>query len=270
MVSLRKRLSWWQVYTLLSFLCMIMITVQFRAFQGSFILKFWDSRIVSYLGAAAVSSLRGDEGFPSFFRSHSDLIRENAALKRELDQSRLQLHQTLQRLAKAEQLAPLHDFLQPFRPGGHYVQVTGQSMSWYDQVVILSCGSEDGFHVNDTVIGVGGLAGRLVHCSPHYSELQTVTNVGFAAAVRFRDSSAQGIIKGTGKHFLTCDYVHAAEIVQPGDIVFTSGKEGLYPPNYPIGSVSAVSKGPLGFLNITVVPFVDLPHLQCVFVISRR
>lgn len=270
MASFGRKIKEWQVYLLLSLACVVAVTVQFRVLKGSALLKLWDSRVLGYLGASAVKSLRDPDGVPAFFRSNSELIRENAQLRQSLEQTRILLQQSYQRLAVVDRFARLHNFISPFRESGVYSQVVCMGLYYCDQAMTITGGWLNGYRVDDPVIGEGGLVGRIVRCGPAFSEVQLVTNAGFAAAGYLRTPGTQGIVKGSGKPVLHFDYVRSYEDIQPGNAVYTSGKDGVFPPNYPVGAVLEVSKGPSGFLHIVVAPFTDFQQVQHVFVILKR
>ena len=65
------------------------------------------------------------------------------------------------------------------------------------------------------------------------------------------------------------EYVSTTEDVRVGDRIVTSGIDGIYPPGYVIGDVSAVRLGSDLHLQISVDPAVDFARLEEVLVVVR-
>jgi rod shape-determining protein MreC len=67
------------------------------------------------------------------------------------------------------------------------------------------------------------------------------------------------------------DYIRKSDDLRPGDIVVTSGLDGIYPPGLPLGSVTMVDKQSLGmFLSAEVSPQAELDRLEEVLVLVDR
>jgi rod shape-determining protein MreC len=77
-------------------------------------------------------------------------------------------------------------------------------------------------------------------------------------------------------------YVNSLEDVEPGDLVVTSGDDGLYPAGIPIGRVSRVAQGPpvpdsppvalargegALFLEISLNPLVEVRRVDYVLLL---
>jgi rod shape-determining protein MreC len=99
--------------------------------------------------------------------------------------------------------------------------------------------------------------------------------VGFraAAAATLERSGAGGLIAGgeggAGDPLMRLDYVSNLVDVQPGERVFTSGQDGIYPPGFPIGTVLDTRPG-AAFRRITVRPAVDVTRLDVVLVVLAK
>jgi rod shape-determining protein MreC len=59
------------------------------------------------------------------------------------------------------------------------------------------------------------------------------------------------------------------ETVSPGDLVLTSGGDGIFPKGLPVGTVTKVSPGSELFLNIRVRPTANLNRLEEVLVVTK-
>src|SRR5437867_2952249 len=77
-----------------------------------------------------------------------------------------------------------------------------------------------------------------------------------AAGALIERSRAQGVVVGSGEERLRMEYVSEVADVVVGDIVVTSGIDGLYPKGFIIGRVEAVEKTGPTFKRISVRPAV--------------
>jgi rod shape-determining protein MreC len=81
-------------------------------------------------------------------------------------------------------------------------------------------------------------------------------------------SNALGSIKGLGESgLLEMRYVSGLEKVQAGDVVITTGQDGIYPPGYQVGAVAEVKSDSAQAQTIQVRPTGGLDRLKEVAVL---
>ena len=84
-------------------------------------------------------------------------------------------------------------------------------------------------------------------------------------------SRSRGILRGRGSDVLEFEFVARGGDVRVGDLVITSGLDGVDPKGLRIGSVTALSDpGSRLLQTATVEPAVDFGRLELVFVMLRR
>src|SRR5262249_41019229 len=128
-------------------------------------------------------------------------------------------------------------------------------------------GTRDGLHADMAVIAPAGVVGRVVVPSPRAAKVQLLIDRNAAAAALVERSRAQGVVVGTGDARLRLEYVsEVADIVQ-GDVVVTSGIDGIYPKGFVIGLVETVEKSGGAYKQIVVRPAVDFRSLEDVLVV---
>jgi rod shape-determining protein MreC len=79
----------------------------------------------------------------------------------------------------------------------------------------------------------------------------------------------QGILRGTPSGEVVIEKVMSDETVPPGELVLTSGGDGIFPKGLLVGKVTKVSLGSDLFLNIRVRPAADLSRLEEVLVVTK-
>lgn len=119
------------------------------------------------------------------------------------------------------------------------------------------------------VVGPGGVVGRVFRIDgPNDCWVQTVTNPAAAVAIASADGSVRGLAEGTGGANLVVRFVSRRSAIMVGDVLWTSGADGIYPPGLPVGEVSRVRESPDPFLDILARPLVDLAVLQAVWLVD--
>jgi len=196
-------------------------------------------------GASSVGN-----GVTGFFGNIGELRRasvENQQLREQVRQMQDELRDTRQQVAEAERLEKLLDLKAKSSYETEAAQVIARDPSmWFDNIVINK-GRWSGVEVNMAVVAPGGIVGRVVSTSPWSAQVMLITNEksGAGAVVgQLGQSSALGSIKGLGENgLLEMRYVSALEKVEVGDLVLTTGQDGIYPSGYNVGAVVEANPG---------------------------
>jgi rod shape-determining protein MreC len=117
------------------------------------------------------------------------------------------------------------------------------------------------------VIAPAGVVGRVVVPSARSAKVQLLVDRNAAAGALIERSRAQGVVVGSGDDRLQMDYVSEVSDVITGDIVVTSGIDGIYPKGFVIGRVESVEKSGGAYRRITIKPSVDFRSLEEVLVV---
>ena len=117
------------------------------------------------------------------------------------------------------------------------------------------------------VIAPAGVVGRVVMPSRGAAKVQLLIDRNASAGALVERSRAAGVVTGTGDARLSMEYVSEVADVMVGDLVVTSGIEGIYPKGYLIGSIESMEKGGGAYTRITVKPAVDFTGLEEVLVV---
>ena len=90
---------------------------------------------------------------------------------------------------------------------------------------------------------------------------------GLAAGALIARSRAQGLVMGTGGDRLRLEYVSEVSDVEVGDVVITSGIDGIYPKGFVIGEVESFERAGVAFRDIVIRPAVDFTRIEQVLVV---
>lgn len=138
----------------------------------------------------------------------------------------------------------------------------------------IDCGSEDGIKPNCPVVTAEGLVGITVEVSDHVSTVRSILSPDLSVAAVCSSSNADsGIIEGgvaDSENGLTrLIHVSPAHRLKEGDLMVTAGTSGMFPKDYPIGTIKSIGYDSNG-LSVTaqIEPCSDITRLTSVIVIT--
>jgi len=155
---------------------------------------------------------------------------------------------------------------------GVAAQVLHDSPDPYTRRVLLDRGSVHGIHSGAAVLDDLGVVGQVTRVEPLRAEVTLLTQRNHATPV-FNPRSqwhsvAYGDAAANDATRLQLRFVAANADVQPGDILRTSGLDGVYPPGIPVAQVVDVARSPeTGFLRVECRPLARLQTLGHVLVL---
>lgn len=185
-----------------------------------------------------------------------------------LQEENLQLREALVASGRLERVAEMRkDFEVPMLPA----ELVGSDISPWFRSVLLDRGRADGVRSGMSVISEQGLVGLVVATSSHAAKAMLLLDRQTAIDGTIQRSRARGIVRGQGGDELQFEFEARGGDVHPGDVVMTSGLDGVHPKGLLIGTVGEVSEpGPQLLRTATLLPAVDFGRLEQVFVLLRR
>ena len=146
-------------------------------------------------------------------------------------------------------------------------EIVGRDPSPWYQTVIIDKGRADGVQKGCAVLVPDGVAGQVVDVSDHYAKVLLSIDQNSAVDALVQRTRARGIIKGDGAGGYAFSYVLRKHDIEKGDIVVSSGLDGVFPKGVRIGRVTEIRKEQADiFQEVTVSPFVDFERLEEVLV----
>jgi rod shape-determining protein MreC len=201
-------------------------------------------------------------------------------LQKEVNTYRAQLAQAQSAVAQNAQLSAevgldKADGISSYKPVAASV-ISRDPTLWYATIEVDK-GADDGVHLDDPVLGGGGLVGKVTTVDATVSIVTLITDHSMAVAAQVQDSRGDYgvLVPAVGNpNELLLQYLDRTSPVQSGQQVVTAGfKDGplqsLYPAGIPIGQVSNFNQNDL--LNngeVQVRPGVDLRHLGAVQILT--
>jgi len=119
--------------------------------------------------------------------------------------------------------------------------ISRKTGSWWRQI-ILNKGSKDGVEIGSTVIGPGGLLGRVNNTSLFTSSVTLLTSPESKLGVWVDRSQINGLLVGSGDDQPSLILYSKDADIKVGDFVSSSPASTLLPPNIPIGIVQSIDE----------------------------
>ena len=147
-------------------------------------------------------------------------------------------------------------------------EVIGKDPSPWFKTVLIDKGKQDGVEKGMAVVIPEGIAGQTTEVSAHYSKVLLIIDHNSAVDALVQRDRARGIIKGGSAGQCLFKYVLRKHDIEIGDIVVSSGLDGVFPKGLAVGYVSTVIKPKSGiFQEVTVTPYVDFEKLEEVLIV---
>ena len=119
--------------------------------------------------------------------------------------------------------------------------ISRKTGSWWRQI-ILNKGSKDGVEIGSTVIGPGGLLGRVKNTSLFTSSVTLLTSPESKVGVWVDRIQINGLLVGIGDDYPSLILYSKDADIKVGDFVSSSPASTLLPPNIPIGIVQSIDE----------------------------
>ncbi|MFO1464528.1 MAG: rod shape-determining protein MreC [bacterium] len=158
-------------------------------------------------------------------------------------------------------------------------RVIGYDPAALHRSIVIDRGSEDGIAPDQAVVSGGAVIGRVLKAGARSSQVLLLTDLNSAVDVLDARTRARGVLVGLRRElglkrerWLTqAEYVSAGEEIRPGDLLLSSGLDGVFPKGLPVGVVSQVKKDATGlFWQAEVEPYAELNKLEEVLVLEKR
>ena len=200
----------------------------------------------------------------------ANATQENERLKSEVSKLREGQSRMVELELENRRLAELLDLKEALDLRVVTADVIGSDATGLARTLILSQGELGGLKPGMGVIATGGVVGKLIAASSNASRVLLLNDHNCAIDAFDQRSRTRGIVSGVADDGVIMKYVERTEDLKPGDVVMTSGLDGVFPRGLLIGYVSTIERqGPGLFLNVTIKPALDLRSLEQVLVITQ-
>jgi len=244
-----------------------LISIQVEDTSGTLLLKRWSLTVSAPILNSTARLSRGAANLWTGYVWLRGAREENERLQQAVRQLSLRnssLEQMREENSRLQKLLAFEAVL-PYQTLG--ARVIGRAPNFLAGTLYLDRGSSDGVRADLPVVSDSGIVGRTILVTLHNCQVQLITNADASAGVIVERTRSPGVARGTENPLLDLNYINNTEDVNPGDIIVTSGLDGIYPKGLPVGRVVDSEKGKAGFRTVKVEPSADMMRIEEVLVL---
>ena len=245
----------------------ILISAQVNARSGVPVLEQVTFGVFAEVQRATTAGVSGVRHLWSDYVGLRHVRAENAELKQQLADAQIQLQQQRALADRSRGLDKLLELRQRVTLNTVAAEVIASGASPEFRTLTVDKGTQQGVRPDMAVIAPAGVVGRVVVPSLRAAKVQLIIDRNAAAGALIERSRAQGVVVGEGDELLRLEYVSEIADVAMGDVVVTSGIDGIFPKGFIIGRVEAIERSAGAYRRITVRPAVDFSSLEEVLLV---
>jgi len=237
----------WLVIVLLLGNFMLMAFDAREITSGQRIIRVWSQSVADFVQSPVTSVSSGVSNYFSSISNLHSAQSENDLLKQRVQELELEIRGKEDLTAENDRLRGFLNLKENSKYKVLTARVIGRDPSiWFDSSII-NRGSLDGVKLNMPVVSDGGLIGRVTAVSPLTAQIDLITRdkSGVGGVIgEIGTSNILGVVAGTSKRDLVeMKYISGSADVQPGQLVYTTGQDGIYPPGLKVGEIVEVRSG---------------------------
>lgn len=193
----------------------------------------------------------------------------------ELKNAQLATAPNLQRLtqleAENERLRKLLAVKEREKARGQVAQILYTARDPFSRRIIVDKGQQAGIAPGQPAIDEAGIVGQVTRVFPFSAEVTLITDKNQAVPVQLVRNGQRSVVFGLGNGQLELRYMPANADVQVGDLLVTSGLDGVYLPGFPVAKVINVERdSAYSFARIFCVPIAGVENFGEVMILDPR
>jgi rod shape-determining protein MreC len=241
------RLSPWLLVALLLANFVLMAFDAREIASGQRVIRVWTQTAADFVQSPVTTITASIANYFTSIANLRSAQSENDKLKQRVQELEVEVKQREELAAENARLRSMLQLKEQSRYKVLTARIIGRDPSvWFDSSII-DRGSLDGVQLNMPVVTDGGLVGRITAVSPLTAQVDLVTRdkSGVGSVIgQIGESSALGVVSGSSnKDLLEMKYVPGTVDVQVGQVVFTSGQDGIFPAGLKVGEIVDVVRG---------------------------
>lgn len=204
-------------------------------------------------------------------QAQRDLKSTNNQLLLQHQQDAAQLLQLQASQLENQQLRTLSSL--PLSPGytAQLVEVVYAERDVFKRRVLISKGANAKLEMGQVVMDDQGIVGQITRVYPWLSEVTLITEKDRAVPVQVLRNGLRSIVFGAGDTSqLTLRFMPESADIQSGDVLVTSGIDGVYPQGIPVAKVVKVERDPsYPFARIFCLPTAGVDQHRHLLVLAN-
>ena len=149
---------------------------------------------------------------------------------------------------------------------GEYIitKVLIDKESPYLKSIIINKGFESGIKKGMAALDRSYMIGKVVETNYMSSRILLISDLNSKIPVIVEHNGTKAILNGSGQNFGMLEYLPKIELIETGNVVYTSGSDGIFLPGIPIGNVIKIddTKKVKFFSDLTQLDFVKIRYIK--------
>ncbi len=209
------------------------------------------------------------QGGGSYFSSITRLQDENARLKRAQLDGAETLLRSRQLEVENERLRKLLDLKGRQKANGRVAEILYAARDPFSRRVIVNKGQQDKIIAGQPVVDDAGVIGQVTRVFPFVSEITLITDKDQAVPVQIVRNGLRSVVFGLGDGQLELRFMPSNADVQNGDLLVTSGLDGIFLSGLPVAKVVHIERDTsYSFARIYCVPVAGVENFGEVMVLD--
>lgn len=206
-----------------------------------------------------------------YLRGLDNLLEENRNLK----QAQLQ---TAPNLLRLEQLESENDRLRKLlavkereKAHGEVARIMYTARDPFTRRIVIDKGQQSGIVAGQPAIDEAGVVGQVTRVFPFSAEITLITDKDQTVPVQVVRSGQRSVVFGLGSGELELRYIPANADIREGDLLVTSGLDGVYLAGFPVAKVVSIERdNSYAFARIRCAPVAAVENFGEVLVLAPR
>ena len=193
----------------------------------------------------------------------------------ELRHNQLNAAPNLQRLvqleAENERLRRLLDVKEREKASGQVAKILYTARDPFSRRVIVDKGQQANINPGQPAIDENGIVGQVTRVFPFSAEVTLITDKNQAVPVQVVRNGQRSVVFGLGNGQLELRYMPANADIQVGDLLVTSGLDGVYLSGFPVARVAQIEReSAYSFARIICSPLAGVENFGELMILNPR
>jgi rod shape-determining protein MreC len=157
------------------------------------------------------------------------------------------------------------------KASGQVAQIMYTARDPFSRRVVIDKGQQSGIIAGQPAIDEAGIVGQVTRVFPFSAEVTLITDKDQTVPVQVLRSGLRSVVFGLGNGQLELRYIPVNADVQVGDLLVTSGLDGILLPGFPVAKVISVERdSAFAFARIVCQPLAGVENFGEVMVLAPR
>ena len=205
-----------------------------------------------------------------FFTTQRRLVEDNQSLHQQHERDAAQLLQLQALQQENRQLRTLLALPQRGELTTQSAEIVYAERDVFKRKILIDKGANANVLIGQVVMDDAGIVGQITRVYPWLAEATLITEKDHAVPVQVLRNGLRTIVFGAGDTSqLSLRYMPVSSDIQNGDLLVTSGIDGIYPPGIPVAKVVKIERdAAYPFARVTCLPVAGVDRHRHLLILS--